>query len=310
MSRSEYIWKKNKKMIITILGITAVTAGSFVAGAWMKDRALEQQEQRRIEEKAEEERQKEQEKISKIEENLCNSPYEAELRTLYEEYPQMEEMLLQLEFYSDELVEYLIKVPDAVDWVIAYPKYSAMTDEERSKMALEPLEMDKYEMHGQVPIFYQWDMTWGYAGYGNGYMAMTGCAPTCLSMAAVALTGDTGITPKMVANVSESMEAYIDDVGTSWELMTEGARALGIKSQKIETWSVKAIRSALAEGEIVICSMGEGDFTTQGHFILIVGETEDGLFVVNDPNSKSNTHKAWDGKDMLDQMKGMWALSI
>ena len=141
-------------------------------------------------------------------------------------------------------------------------------------------------------------------------MAITGCAPTCLSMAAVGLTGDTSITPKKVADISDSIGAYVEGVGTSWDLMVRGAQELGLKSWQIDTWSVRAVRSQLEAGKLVICSMGEGDFTTQGHFILLVGVTEDGKFLVNDPNSETNTMKEWDGKVLLDQMKGMWSISI
>lgn len=308
LMRTRFTWEKNKKLIIMVFTISIMVVIAFVMGALIQETITAYQTQKAQEIQIEEERKAKQEKEEKIEQVLQESIYGEDLRKLYEQYPQMEEMLLQLEKYPEEMIEYLLKTPEAVDFVVAYPKYVQMTEEERRELALRSLDLDQYEMQGGVPVYYQWDTDWGYTKYGDQYLAVTGCAPVCLSMAAVALTGDVTLTPKKVADISEEMGAYVQGVGTSWELMTVGARQLGLASHQIDTWSVQAIRLALSEGKIVICSMGEGDFTTQGHFILIVGETEDGLFLVNDPNSKSNTHKEWDGQRLLDQMKAMWEL--
>ena len=41
-------------------------------------------------------------------------------------------------------------------------------------------------------------------------------------------------------------------------------------------------------GNPIICAMGKGDFTSSGHYIVLVG-TENGLVRVNDPNSYANS---------------------
>lgn len=310
LMKKEFVWMKNKKLIIMMFAIPLVISVCFIAASHIQEKNVRKQQIDEQEAELEARRKEEQEKAEKIEQALQSSAYGEDLRKLYEEYPQMEEMLLQLELYTDEIIEYLLKIPEAVDYVISYPTYTQMSEGTRRQLAQQPLVLSDYEMHEGVPVYYQWDSRWGYTSYGDVYLAISGCAPTCLSMAAVALTGDLTITPRKVADISEEMGAYVYDVGTSWELMTTGAEKLGLKSRQIEKWSVQAIRSSLEEGKIVICSMGEGDFTTQGHFILIVGETEDGRFLVNDPNSKANTEKEWEGKVLLEQMKAMWALSL
>ena len=45
------------------------------------------------------------------------------------------------------------------------------------------------------------------------------------------------------------------------------------------------MENALDNGNMLICSVGAGDFTTQGHFIVIYGYTDEG-FLVNDPYCK------------------------
>ena len=309
MFRKQSLWEKDKKIILMMFVIPIAIAAIVISGTVIKKKISDQQEQKAIEAKIAERKKMEEEREQAIENALTGSKYEADLRILYEEYPQIEEMLLHLEEYPDEVLEYFIKMPETVEWVINYPEYSAKSEEELSEIALAPLDLNKYEMHGTIPAYYQWDINWGYTFYGEGYFAVTGCGPTCLSMAAVGLTGDTTITPKKVADISISTGSYVEGVGTSWDLMTKGAAALGLTAVKNETWTASGLCRKLEEGNPIICSMGEGDFTTQGHFIVLVGVTGDGKILVNDPNSKSNTQKEWDAQVLLNQMKGMWVIS-
>lgn len=300
---------KDKKLIFIMFLIPVVIAMVVISGTIIRNKINDYREQDAIEAKIAERKRIEEERAQAIENALAGSKYEADLRILYEEYPEIEEMLLHLEDYPDDVIEYFIKMPETVEWVIHYPEYTAKSEEELSEIALAPLDLSAYERHGQIPVYYQWDVNWGYTFYGEDYFAVTGCGPTCLSMVAVGLTGDTAITPKKVADISVSIGAYVEGVGTSWDLMTKGAEVLGLKSVQNETWTATALCNKLKEGNPIICSMGEGDFTTQGHFIVLVGVTEDGKILVNDPNSKSNTQKEWDAQVLLNQMKGMWVIS-
>ena len=59
------------------------------------------------------------------------------------------------------------------------------------------------EKKEDIPLLLQWDKRWGYAPYGNNNIAISGCAPTCLSMVIVGLTKDTAATPDVVASYAE-----------------------------------------------------------------------------------------------------------
>ena len=183
------------------------------------------------------------------------------------------------------------------------------SEEEINQIALEPVDLEQYEIHGQIPIFYQWTSTWGYAKYGEEQIAIDGCGPTCLAMVAVGLTGDTSYTPKKVADISMEIGTYLSDTGTTWDLMEKGPGQMGFQSWQMKSWSASAILQELESGHPVICSMKEGNFTTQGHFIVLAGVAEDGKVLVNDPNSKVRTQTEWDAQELLDQTKGMWAFS-
>ncbi|MDO7203706.1 papain-like cysteine protease family protein [Paraclostridium bifermentans] len=40
--------------------------------------------------------------------------------------------------------------------------------------------------------------------------------------------------------------------------------------------------------------MGPGHFTTEGHYIVLTGVTDDGKIIVNDSDSKERSSKTWD----------------
>ena len=157
----------------------------------------------------------------------------------------------------------------------------------------------------EVPSFLQWDERWGYAWYGDDYLAVNGCGPVCLSMVACARTGDASLNPLAVAQFAEQHGYYVNGKGSAWALMEEGAAQLGL-SAYAEYPSRDTIQSALAEGKTIICSVMPGDFTTSGHFIVLAGLADDGSVIVHDPNSIKRSEMTWDAQQIADQTAQMW----
>ena len=112
-------------------------------------------------------------------------------------------------------------------------------------------------------------------------------------MVAVGLTGDTSINPKVVADYSRKNGYLVNNIGTSWNLMTEGAKHFGLYGMEISL-DENVIISKLRQGHPIIASMGPGEFTSEGHFIVLAGIDENGKIIVNDSNSKINSSKKWD----------------
>ena len=106
------------------------------------------------------------------------------------------------------------------------------------------------------------------------------------------------------------MGYYVDGVGTDWTLMTAGTSELGINSAQLTNWSEDTLKSELSAGHPIICSMGPGDFTNQGHFIVLSGLTEEGKVLINDPNSKINSRKKWDLNTIINQMNAAWSFWV
>ncbi|MBQ8953096.1 MAG: C39 family peptidase [Clostridia bacterium] len=162
---------------------------------------------------------------------------------------------------------------------------------------------------GEIPLFIQWDARWGLEDYGGGYMAVNACGPTCLSMVVCGLTGDAAWNPYATALYSDSHGYYLPGTGTAWGLMTEGAQALGLRVSEGEI-SAAYILAHASPATPLICSMTPGDFTTGGHFIVLTGVDEEGLVIVNDPNSRRNSEKHWDAAVLATQMKAIWIYSL
>ena len=165
------------------------------------------------------------------------------------------------------------------------------------------------DMKGGIPKLYQWDTRWKNENYGTSEMEISGCGPTCLSMVYCGLTGDTKWNPYAVAKMAEERGYYVPGVGTSWDLMTDGAKRLGLKSEQLSL-SERTIRSELEKGHPIICAMGPGDFTTEGHFIVLTGVDEDGQIIVNDPNSEKLSERTWELDRLMSQMKNLWCYNI
>lgn len=224
--------------------------------------------------------------------------YFQKLCEMLKENPEVEDVVMDISSYPEEFLQMLIDNVETIDYVKNYPehKYDSKAGKIRKKEVKE----------GEIPLFIQWDERWGYLSYGNNRLAWNGCGPTSLSMVVVGLTGNRSYTPKKVAEYSEQNDYYDPDVGTTWKLMSEGAAGLGLTIHTVPL-AADSIVDELQAGRPVICSMAPGDFTDYGHFIVLTGIDEDGKIMVNDPNSKKRSAKAWDVDVLVSQIKALWS---
>lgn len=217
-----------------------------------------------------------------------------QLEILAADYPEFEPFCKTFEKYPGNLMVALANNPDMISFAEGY-----LTADGKANGGLTAEEKAQ-----KVPQLLQWDKRWGYVSYGDDNIALSGCAPTCLSMVIIALTGKTEVTPDIVADYAMENDYYFYGTGTKWEIMTEGCEAFGIQGEV--TQPVESdVMAFLDAGNPIICSMGPGDFTAAGHFIVLSG-IEDGKIRVNDPNSKVRSEKLWDFETIASQLKGMW----
>lgn len=225
---------------------------------------------------------------------LDSKGIEKRLSELSKQYPEFQSVYENREDYPEELLSSLCNTPEMIDFVKGY-----LTAEKKASGKLTRKELSE-----GIPLLLQWDKRWGYAPYGNSNIGISGCAPTCLSMVIVGLTRNKKATPYQVAKFAEEKGYYMEGTGTAWSIMTEGAASFGITGEEIPL-SKEKIVSCLNAGKPIICSMKPGNFTTEGHFIVLTG-TSDGKIKVNDPNSRARS-KLWDYETIEGQIKNLWA---
>lgn len=220
------------------------------------------------------------------------------LKELAEEGGLFEEIYEERESYPERLLEALANNPEMVGFVSEY-----LNRKEAGKPALTKREKEK-----DFPLFLQWDPRWGYEEYGDGsIIGLSGCGPTCVSMALYYLTGDETITPDVIAAYSMENGYYVSGVGTAWALIEEAPGLYGVDAVQRRI-SEESLLETLEEGGVLICSMSGGDFTAAGHFIVIYGRDEEG-FLVNDPNCVARSRMSWTWDSLQEQIKNVWALT-
>lgn len=162
------------------------------------------------------------------------------------------------------------------------------------------------ERQGGAPKLHQWDPRWGYTVYSSTTFALTGCCPTSLAMVYQGLTGNSDKTPYDMGVLANEMGYETEYSGTDPTFLTQAAAGLGLSCEPIAI-DAGAVTDALSGGALVICSVGPGDFTTSGHFIVLSGLSDDGRLLVNDPVSATRTAQTWDIDQVLNQSDGLFA---
>ncbi|MBS1401491.1 MAG: C39 family peptidase [Oscillospiraceae bacterium] len=199
--------------------------------------------------------------------------------------------------YPDELIALYERNEDARQFVLDYPL---------KKDETPTVDLSDLAGSGSVPLLMQWDERWGYREYNSNIIGLAGCGPTCLSMVAIYLRGDTSMTPLWMCQYAEQHGYCVAGSGTTWSFMTDGARALGLDVTEIPMDEMR-IRNNLEVGNPIVCIVGPGDFTTTGHFIVLTG-LKDGKITVNDPNSVKNSQKLWTFDQLQGQVQGLWVM--
>lgn len=195
--------------------------------------------------------------------------------------------------YPEEILNMLSRNIETLDFVLNY-------QEKVGRVFADDIGKVK---KGEFPLILQWDERWGYGSYGDSSIAVNGCACASLSMVIAGLTGNNRITPYIIAKYAE-VNGYYTNGGTSWSLMTDGVKYFDIIGIEISL-SKNNIYDNLKKGNPIICSMRPGDFTTEGHFIVLTGIV-DGKIKVNDPNSLKRSYLLWDYETLEYQIKNLW----
>ena len=206
-----------------------------------------------------------------------------------------EEMGISYGEYPESIIELLERNPEAEEFVLNYPFREELTEETFS-----------VESSGGVPLLMQWDTRWGYIEYGSDVAGITGCGPLCLAMAGSYVTGEDRFSPAAMLQFATDNGYYSPGNGSSWTLISEGGVTLGLDVTEIPLVK-KRIFDNLEVGNPIICAMGPGDFTSSGHYIVMVGAVN-GQIKINDPNSYKNSAQLWTYEQIESQIRNLWVI--
>lgn len=203
--------------------------------------------------------------------------------------------------YPEAVIALLSKNPETADFVANYGTKNSLP------AAATIGEGDEITISGGIPQLLQWDERWGYSPYGTSIIAVSGCGPTCMAMVVSGLTGDNTITPAVMADYGTTHGYIDDDNNTYWAFMREACANWGISCRETGT-SEEEVAAVLSGDRPIICSVGPGDFTQSGHFIVLTSYNN-GVVTVCDPFSQANSDKTWVYDDIKGQIKAMWVYS-
>ena len=115
-------------------------------------------------------------------------------------------------------------------------------------------------------------------------------------------------TPDKLADYATEHGYYEQNSGTKWSFMDEVAAVYGVQGYYIYL-SKDNMQEELSQGHPLVCAMRSGDFTSQGHFIVIAGMEGD-KFLVHDPNSIERSQQLWDYDTLQYQISAIWAFKV
>lgn len=202
--------------------------------------------------------------------------------------------------HQARLAETYDKCPETRDFILRYA-------EEKNKT--HTVDMTEYKNTDGVPLFIQWDDRWGYTPYGRTVGGISACGPTCLAMVAWYYTEDESMTPDKIMEFATENKYVNSAGGTEWTLFSKGAVKLGFEVEEVALVK-KWVADKLEAGIPVICHMRKGIFTTEGHYIVLVGY-ENGEFIVNDPNSRALSSDTYTWEQLTEECEigNLWAIS-
>lgn len=274
-------------LILMIIGVNVLEKP--IKNHYMQERiaSSNKQYQQRIE--------KERQEISKMFDDgqLKHNEINDKLFKMAEKHPELYTIIRTQKDYPKDVLTYLARNEERIDYTMGLKegikKSPATTIGEYST---------------KFPKLVQFDKRWGYTTYGDSLLSSTGCAPTALAVVVNGLKHTDDVTPNEIAEYSYKQGYYVDGVGTSWDIMTKGAKHYGLKVKEIPAHK-EIIFNALNSGKVIIASMKPGDFTRIGHFIVLE-KIEKGKVRVIDPNSHKHTNQSWSYERLEPQFNNLW----
>ena len=176
--------------------------------------------------------------------------------------------------------------------------------------ALDQLE----KVYQDYPNFTYYNQNLYTESYGDSNLQISGCCPTSFAMVASYLLGK-NVLPTEVSSGFEKY--YYSGAGTDvtgncfYDLSSQYHLGTHMISWNSTDDLVGKIAFELNSHHPIILNVGAGNFTSAGHFIVLLGLDQSGNVIVADPNSVSNSIKTYSLQSLANQTKriasSVWA---
>ena len=175
------------------------------------------------------------------------------------------------------------------------------------------------ETMNRQPVYYmQTDSKWNDKDYSvkgeTTTIGKSGCGPTCAAMLIETLTGKT-FTPVDACAWSLKNGYKALKQGTYYSYFVPQFKEHGIECERLNTANIYGNKDSevhdkafklLKEGYYLIACMGEGVWTSSGHYVVVWWEN--GKVCINDPASKASARINGDPDTFKSQVKYYWAI--
>lgn len=180
-------------------------------------------------------------------------------------------------------------------------------------------------MANNRPVKYlQTDSKWKNIKYATKYENATiggsGCGPTAMAMV-IATWKDPTVTPVTTCKWSVNHGYKATGNGTYHSYFVPQAKAYGLECYRLNTTSFQYCSTSQAEpyhqkaweavedGNLVICLMGKGNWTTGGHYILWYDNSGSNV-LINDPASTKSTREKNTFALLKSQVRFYWVVKV
>lgn len=150
------------------------------------------------------------------------------------------------------------------------------------------------ELNG-FPFLMQADSRWGgnmYSVRGDAGQTIgnSGCGPTSMAMILRSFGAD--VTPVETCQMAIEMGHRTQNNGTSLAYFPDAAARYGLTTEPQGFHAENsAVIERLSKGWPVVASMGPGNFTSAGHYMVLCGTNGTDTVIVNDPASRERSHE-------------------
>lgn len=183
----------------------------------------------------------------------------------------------------------------------------------REDLYITDVEFENVEHKNEVIFYDQNDYKTPFCGINGTTISGYGCGITASAIVTSTLLQDSKYDPLYMNDLAKANNtgAFCNRGGTNVSFFKYFADKFGFKYASYNKDQGANVVEALKTGNsLVIAHMGPGDFTNNGHYIVLSGINEQGFVEVHDPNDRNNkknrgTGNGWyDIQDIAKQLKG------